>query len=59
MTSPCQEFPGLRDLNGYGRIRRDGKMRMAHRVAFADHLGVREQEIVGKVCHSCGASNGR
>lgn len=53
MMTSCNEFPGAKDLNGYGKIRRDGKMRMAHRVALADHLGISEEEIAGKVCHSC------
>lgn len=47
----CHEFTGMRDSNGYGRVKRKGKRYSTHRVAYAAANGPIPEGLV--VCHSC------
>ena len=50
--TPCIEWPGAKDKCGYGRVLRNGKNRLAHRMVMADLHG--DEAIVGKVVmHLC------
>lgn len=46
----CWEWQGYRDRNGYGRLAVDGRMRLAHRIAF--RLAKSEPGALF-VCHHC------
>lgn len=51
VKSGCHEFSGCRLPNGYGKVTRDGKTWLAHRLAWAVHKG----EIPDGLCvlHRC------
>jgi hypothetical protein len=49
--TPCIEFEGYRDKNGYGRKRRDGRLHLAHRLSYADAHGPIPAGL--EVCHHC------
>lgn len=52
MPPDCIEWPGSRGTHGYGQVRIDGQMRLAHRVAWEREHG--EPVPSGHmVCHSC------
>ena len=53
MATPCSEFQGARDKDGYGSQRRGGKTHKAHRLALADHLGIPIEHLEGSVLHRC------
>lgn len=39
LLTPCIEWRGSRQLNGYGKLGRNGVTLLAHRVAFEDQAG--------------------
>ena len=39
METPCKLWTGLKDRQGYGRVKIDGKMHRVHRVALAKKVG--------------------
>ena len=51
MTSPCSEWTGATDDDGYGRRRWRGKVRKAHRVAWEIAYGPIPEGA--KVLHRC------
>lgn len=52
--SECIEWTGYRIKGGYGRIKRQGKNLLAHRIAYCEHNGVSLDEIRGlEVRHVC------
>lgn len=53
-STPCVEWTGTRHRQGYGRLQREGKLLLAHRVAYCDSHGVSIESIAGKVVrHKC------
>ncbi len=53
-ASPCIEWQGWRNRAGYGYRRFEGKTRLAHRVAYANHHGLLLPALGGKVVrHTC------
>lgn len=50
----CIEWPYRRNKKGYGQVRSDGKMRLAHRVALEKRLGRKllRDELVLHSCHN-------
>lgn len=54
MNTPCHEFTGYLDRNGYGQQSYKGKPEYAHRVAYCEYNGVTLAEISGIVVrHRC------
>ena len=50
----CIEFKGYKSTAGYGRKRSDGKMRLAHRLAYCKAKNIDIKEIDGLVVmHTC------
>lgn len=47
----CWDWVGSKDMDGYGRIRIEKKLRGAHRVSFAIHIGPIPDDMC--VCHTC------
>jgi hypothetical protein len=52
MATPCKLWPGIKDRQGYGRVKIDGKMHRVHRVALAKKLG-RKLLATELALHSC------
>lgn len=58
LTLPCVEFEGCRDVTGYGRIRRNGKLHMAHRWAYEqEHGPIPDGLVIDHLCHNRGCIN--
>ena len=57
--SPCKEWAGSRDKDGYGRVWCDGKYIRAHRLVLAKHLDVpiESLRIVRHRCDNPGCVN--
>lgn len=54
MATDCIEWQKYRDKKGYGTVKRDGKQRRAHRVAYCDHHDLPIEGIDGQcVLHTC------
>lgn len=54
MTPSCKIWPGAVQNNGYGQIRREGKLYLAHRWAYAQATGVSMLSLTGQVVrHTC------
>ena len=52
--TPCIPFPGCRTDAGYGLKHHEGKLRLAHRVAFVVSKGIAHEDIDGLVVrHEC------
>lgn len=51
-TSGCWTWDGSRDSNGYGRINKNGRPALAHRISWELSTG-RELERDQHVCHKC------
>lgn len=49
--TPCIEFDGARDQDGYGMKSREGRMHRAHRLAYMDSVGPIPAGI--RVLHRC------
>lgn len=47
----CLVWTGCRDVNGYGRVYWDGKLRSAHRIAYTMEIGPIPDDM--NVCHRC------
>lgn len=48
---PCWEWKASKSVNGYGKIRWEGKSQLAHRVSWELHFGLIPTGL--QVCHSC------
>lgn len=49
--TPCIEWAGARDANGYGQVRHEGRTQRPHRVAWIEAYGpIRRDQLV---CHRC------
>ena len=51
--SDCIIFNGCKDKKGYGLISKNKKHYRAHRLAYAEYIGVDIIEVKGNVLHSC------
>lgn len=51
---PCIDHTQRGNKGGYGTTKRNGKRQYAHRVAYADSVGIPIEELIGVVRHSCG-----
>lgn len=50
----CILWTGAIQNNGYGQIRREGKLYLTHRWFYAQHHGLQMEDIKGKVVrHTC------
>lgn len=47
----CELWLGAKNLAGYGMKRRDGKVRMVHRLVWEEHNGKIPDKMI--VCHKC------
>jgi hypothetical protein len=54
MLTPCIEFQGYLDKNGYGQVTRNMKRYYVHRLSYCEYNGVTHDSILGIVIrHKC------
>lgn len=56
----CWLWPGSKKLNGYGQIKFNGRLQLAHRVAYELHIGpIPDRLTLDHVCHERDCFNPR